>query len=127
MGRFWGKFIIIINSYLRIFIIDIIFNYCDTLQVVPTVHWYFEMGGNENTMVNVNLLTPLRKISCNIFFAMILDFYSPCHRYVHFGNNSIPYLRNKNTRALVCWKTRLCWSFAQFLASFRPCCSLLLA
>lgn len=23
--------------------------------VVPTVHWYFEMGGSENTMVNVSL------------------------------------------------------------------------
>jgi hypothetical protein len=21
--------------------------------VIPTLHWYFEMGGNENTMVNV--------------------------------------------------------------------------
>lgn len=22
--------------------------------VIPTVHWYFEMGGNENTMVDVS-------------------------------------------------------------------------
>jgi hypothetical protein len=25
--------------------------------VIPTVHWYFEMGGDENTMVNVSLLS----------------------------------------------------------------------
>lgn len=22
--------------------------------IIPTLHWYFEMGGNENTMVNVS-------------------------------------------------------------------------
>lgn len=35
--------------------------------IIPTIHWYFEMGGQENTMVNVSFYRFLRLFEFNEF------------------------------------------------------------
>lgn len=70
--------------------------------VIPTIHWYFEMGGAENAMVNVSAIFYL--VSKNRFDTdmpiYLADLYSTCDWNVRFVHHRICHLRNENTREM---------------------------
>lgn len=52
--------------------------------VIPTIHWYFEMGGSENTMVNVSVFTLRRPFQClqrQFIFRFLFHALSECTRW----------------------------------------------
>lgn len=94
--------------------------------VIPTIHWYFEMGGNENSMVNVRLYLLFPMIH-KLDVMIILDFYSPRHWNVRTGYHRISNLHPQSARTLDGGQSRFWRSQPQLVAHFRACRSLLLA
>lgn len=70
--------------------------------VIPTFHWYFEMGGNENTMVNVRLVCTLLTFrQCrDLPSLVVLDFHSARHRNVRARHYRVLNLHHQNPRTL---------------------------